>query len=139
MPAYVLIALLSINCQSELSVPTNRQRQYNQSSNVVTTLQLLMLLLKLQSCKLYSNKYKIGSTQITKTKIFTFIAVQIFKLFSRTVLFINSKDNRNCQVGYFLKNLTGKLQQNYNEFEYKIFRVLLKHVSDNLSVLFEFA
>ena len=84
----------------------------------------------------------IDSTQITKTEIFTFIAVQVFKLSSRTVLFINSKDNRNCYVGYFFKkisNFTGKLQQNYNDFEYKIFRVLLKRVSDNLSVFFEFS
>ena len=84
----------------------------------------------------------IDSTQITKTEIFTFIAVQVFKLSSRAVLFITSKDNRNCYVGYFSKkiaNFTSKLQQNYNDFEYKIFRVLLKHVSDNLSVFFEFA
>ena len=38
----------------------------------------------------------IASTQITNTEIFAFIAVLIFKLMSREVLFINKKDNRNC-------------------------------------------
>ena len=35
-------------------------------------------------------------TQIANTEIFTFIAVLVFKLFSRKVLFVNIKDNRNC-------------------------------------------
>ena len=52
--------------------------------------------LKAQSCKLYSNKYMIASTQITNTEIFAFIAVLVFKLLSWKVLFINRKDNRNC-------------------------------------------
>ena len=44
------------------------------------------------------------STEITNTEIFTFIAVLIFKLLSRKVLFINRKGNRNCKkVGYFLR------------------------------------
>ena len=44
----------------------------------------------------------IASTQITKPEIFTFIALLVFKLLSRKVLFIDKKDNRNCQkVGYF--------------------------------------
>ena len=38
----------------------------------------------------------ITSTQITNTDIFTFIAVLVFKLLSRKVLFINRKYNRNC-------------------------------------------
>ena len=38
--------------------------------------------LKVQSCKLYDNKYMITSTQITNTEIFTFIAVLVFKLLS---------------------------------------------------------
>ena len=37
-----------------------------------------------------------ASTQITNTEIFAFIAVQVFKLFSHEVSFINRKDNRNC-------------------------------------------
>ena len=52
--------------------------------------------LKVQSCKLCNAKYMITSTQITNTEIFTFIAVLVFKLLSRKVLFINRKDNRNC-------------------------------------------
>ena len=61
----------------------------------------------------------IASTQITNTEIFAFIAVLVFKLLSRKVLFINKKDNRNCyKVGRLLlkkiANFTGKLLQNYN-------------------------
>ena len=52
--------------------------------------------LKVQSCKLYNGKYMIASTQITNTEIFAFIAVLVFKLLGRKVLFINRKDNRNC-------------------------------------------
>ena len=45
----------------------------------------------------------IASTQITNTEIFAFIAVLVFDLWSRKVLFINIKDNRNSKnVGYFL-------------------------------------
>ena len=53
-------------------------------------------LLKVQSSKLYNYKYKIASTQITNTEIFAFIAVLVFKLLGRKVLFINREDNRNC-------------------------------------------
>ena len=57
-----------------------------------------------QSCKLCNNKYMIASTQITTTEIFAFITVIVFNLLSRKVLFINRKDNRNCQkVAYFLR------------------------------------
>ena len=45
------------------------------------------------SCKLYNNKYQ---TQVTNTDIFALIAVLVFKLFNRKVLFANRKDNRNC-------------------------------------------
>ena len=38
----------------------------------------------------------IASTQLTNTEIFAFIAVPIFKLLNRKVLFINRKDNKNC-------------------------------------------
>ena len=38
----------------------------------------------------------IALMQIAKTEIFTFIAVLVFTLFSRNVLFINRIDNRNC-------------------------------------------
>ena len=57
---------------------------------------ILLLTLKVQSCTLYNNKYMIALTQITNTEIFALIAVLIFKLLSRNVLFINRKDNRNC-------------------------------------------
>ena len=42
------------------------------------------------------SKYMFASTQITNTEIFAFIAVLVFKLVSRKVVFINNKDNRNC-------------------------------------------
>ena len=48
----------------------------------------------------------IASTQISNTEISAFIAVQVFKLFSRKVLFRNRKDNMSClKVGYFLRKL----------------------------------
>ena len=60
--------------------------------------------LQLQSCKLCNNKYMVASTQVTNTEIFTFMAVLVFKLLSRKVLFINRKDKRNCEkVGHFLR------------------------------------
>ena len=46
----------------------------------------------------------IASTQITNTELFSFTAVLVLKLLSCKVVFINGKDNRNCQkVGYFLR------------------------------------
>ena len=41
------------------------------------------LFLKVQSCKLYDNKYIIASTQIINPEIFVFKAVLVFKLLSR--------------------------------------------------------
>ena len=38
----------------------------------------------------------IPSTQITNTEIFAFMAVLVFKLLGRKILFINGKNNRNC-------------------------------------------
>ena len=38
----------------------------------------------------------IASTQITNSQIFALIAVPVFKLFSRKVLFTNRKENKNC-------------------------------------------
>ena len=38
----------------------------------------------------------IASTQITNTEIFVFIAVLIFKVIERKVLFINGNEIRNC-------------------------------------------
>ena len=53
-------------------------------------------MLKVQSCKSFKNKYMIALTQITNTEIFAFIAVLVFKLLSRKVLFVKRKDNINC-------------------------------------------
>ena len=52
--------------------------------------------LKVQSCKLYNDKYMIASAQITNTKNFAFMVLLVFKLLSHTVLFMNRKENRNC-------------------------------------------
>ena len=52
--------------------------------------------LKVQSSKLYDKKHMIGSTQITNTKMFIFIAVLVVRLLSQKVLFKSRKDNRNC-------------------------------------------
>ena len=40
-----------------------------------------------QSCKLYNNKYMIGSTQIKNIEIFAFIAALVFKSLSPKFLF----------------------------------------------------
>ena len=44
-----------------------------------------------QSCNLYNNKYMIAPTQIKNTEILGLIAVLVFKLLNRKVLFINKK------------------------------------------------
>ena len=44
----------------------------------------------------HANYVIINITQITKTGIFVFIAVLVFKLSRRKVLFINKIFNRNC-------------------------------------------
>ena len=59
----------------------------------------------------------IASTQITNTEIFTIIAVLVFKLLSRRVLFTNRKDKKKLLKSRLLfkkiANSTGKLLQNY--------------------------
>ena len=41
---------------------------------------------------------------VTKTEIFAFTGVLVFKLLNSKDLFINRKDNRNClKVGYLLR------------------------------------
>ena len=59
----------------------------------------------------------IASTQITNTEIFTIIAVLVFKLLSRKVLFTNRKDKKKLLKSRLLfkkiANSTGKLLQNY--------------------------
>ena len=54
----------------------------------------LMISLRVQSCKLYNKTYIIASTQITNTETFAFIAVLVFKLLNRKVLFINRKTTK---------------------------------------------
>ena len=39
----------------------------------------------------------IALTQVTNTEIFALTAILVFKSLSRKVLFIDRKDNRNCQ------------------------------------------
>ena len=51
---------------------------------------LINILKVMPSCKLY-NKYMIVLTHTTNTEIFAFIAVQVFKLLSRIVLFMSRK------------------------------------------------
>ena len=51
--------------------------------------------LKVQSCKLYNNKYMIASTQITNTEIFAFISVLVLKSLRRKALFTNRKRQQN--------------------------------------------
>ena len=66
--------------------------------------EIIWLLVKVQSSELYKNKYMIATALITNTEIFTFMAVLVLKLMSRTVFIINKKDNRNCEkLGYFLR------------------------------------
>ena len=64
-----------------------------------------MKTLEVQSCKLYNNQYIIASSQITNTEIVTFIALLVFKLLSRKVLFIKEKTTETVKNRLlFLKN-----------------------------------
>ena len=84
----------------------------------------------------------IVSARIRNTETFAFIAVLVFKLLSRNVLSINRKDNRNLKSRLLFKKIasfTGKLLQNYKQLECEIFRTFLKHASNHLSVIFQFA
>ena len=57
---------------------------------------LNQFLLKVQSFKLYDNKYMIASTQITNTDISAFITVLVNKSLIRNDLFINKTNDKNC-------------------------------------------
>ena len=46
----------------------------------IEKLESMLTDLKVQSCKLYNNKYMIALTQITNTETLAFIAVLVFKL-----------------------------------------------------------
>ena len=74
----------------------------------------------------------IASIQIKNTDIVTFVSVLVLKLSSRKVLFTNRLHLTK------IANLTGQLLQNY-VIGMRTFRILLKHLSDHLSVLFQFA
>ena len=50
-------------------------------------------ILKVQSIKLYNNKYMIPSTQIPNTEVCAFIVFLVFKLFGWKGFFIKRKDN----------------------------------------------
>ena len=82
----------------------------------------------------------IALTQITNTEIFAFIVVLVFKLFSRKILFINKKRQKKLLKSRLLfkkiANFTGKLLQNYKQLECEIFRILLKHLSDHVTMFF---
>ena len=62
----------------------------------VLEIKMVSSLLKVQSCRLYNNKYMIASTQITNNETFAVAAVLVFKLLTLQVLFTNRKDNINC-------------------------------------------
>ena len=50
-------------------------------------------ILKVQSIKLYNNKYMIPSTQITNTEVCTFIDFLVFKLLGWKGFIVKRKDN----------------------------------------------
>ena len=56
----------------------------------------MLTFFKVQSCKLYNDKYMITGTQITYSEIFASLAVLVFKLLSYKILFINRKGSRYC-------------------------------------------
>ena len=62
----------------------------------VLEIKMVSSLLKVQSCRLYNNKYMIASTQITNNETFAVVAVLVFKLLTLQVLFTNRNDNINC-------------------------------------------
>ena len=60
--------------------------------------------LKVQSIKLYNNKYMMASTQKTDTGIFAFISALVLKLLSHKVLFKNRKRQQKKKQATFEKN-----------------------------------
>ena len=56
-----------------------------------------MIASKVQSRKLYNDRYVIALAQITNTEIFPFKAVVVFNLLNHEVLFTNRKDSGNCK------------------------------------------
>ena len=86
----------------------------------------------------------IALTQVASTEMLTFVVVLVFMLLSSKVLFIYKKDNRNCLTvskllsKLFLKKIEQIHGQSYKYLKYEKFRILLKHASNHLSVLFQF-
>ena len=97
--------------------------------------------------QIMSHKYMIALTQTTNTETFAFrlqtektigtcsanqcagfymVGTTVTKEFKSRVLF--------KKIAHF----TGKVLQNHKLLECKIFRIILKHVSDHVSVLFQF-
>ena len=74
--------------------------------------------------------------------LYSNISVLAFKSLSPKVLFINRKELKLLKSKLRfnkIANFTGKLLQNYKYLEREIFRILLKNISDHLSVLFQSA
>ena len=86
---YFLIDTLQIQSST-------RVKQFEYFYNKISWSDIPVKTLKVQSCKSYNNKYMIALTEIRNTEIFVFIAILVFKLLSRKVLFINRKNKRNC-------------------------------------------
>ena len=85
------------NYESTFEQLVNKAGRSSMSINRLRTLCVeIFKTLKVQSCKLYNNKYMITSTKMINNEIFAVIAFLIFNLSSREVLFIKSKDKRNC-------------------------------------------
>ena len=91
--------------------------QRTPSNFIILTILVTLRSLKIQSSKLYKNKYMISSTQTTNTEIITLIAVLCYKLLSCKVLFINRKKQQKLLKNRLpfkeIANFTGKLLQNY--------------------------
>ena len=56
----------------------------------------------------------------------------------KTFLFFYLKLLKSRLLFEIIANFAGKLLQNYKQLEYKAFRILLKNVTDDLLVLFQF-
>ena len=77
-----------------------------------------------------TNIYRFNASN---NEIFAFRAVLVFKSLSHNVLLITRKDNRNLLKSRLLFRKIAYFT------ECEIFRICLKHESNNLSVTFQFA
>ena len=77
------------------------------------------------------------NTNNFNTEIFAFIAVLVFKLSSRKVLFNKLKKLETSRLLFKkIANFKGKLLPNYKYLECEFFRILLNVLRDYLSVFF---